>query len=110
MNKAKHTATPTPWTVEENVKAGGVIHLAITNRAAGEDWMPASITPMHQVRPVDRANAEHICRCVNSHEALVSALRRLLRADEQLPSNAQAKEAVEAMSQARKALALAENQ
>lgn len=74
--EAKHT--PTPWVVEENVRAGGIMHLAVTNRAAAPDWMPCSITPMHMVREVDRANAEHIVRCVNLHDELVTALRAAL--------------------------------
>ena len=52
--------TPGPWTVEENVDAGGILHLAVTNRAAGRDWMPCSVSQMRTVRDVDRANARLI--------------------------------------------------
>lgn len=51
--------TPGPWTIEHNVKAGDVVHLAIVNRTT-DDWMVCSITPMKWKRPVDEANARLI--------------------------------------------------
>lgn len=53
-------STPAPWSVEPNVKAGGVTHLAVTNRGNGKDWMVCSITPYDWQRPVDLANASLI--------------------------------------------------
>lgn len=54
----KHS--PGPWAIERNVKAGNVVHLAITARQNGSDWMVCSITPEAWVRPIDLANAELI--------------------------------------------------
>lgn len=71
--------TPLPWKVEENVKAGGVVHLAVTARHAGDSWMPCSITPMHMCREEDRANAALIVQAVNNHEALREALHALYK-------------------------------
>lgn len=72
---AQHT--PTPWMIEENVNAGGIVHLGITNRSEPVDWMPCSITPMHMARKVDRANAAFIVRACNCHDALVAALEKI---------------------------------
>ena len=55
--ETKHTPSPGPWTIERNVAAGNVIHLAVTARQNGSDWMVCSITPMAWVRPIDLANA-----------------------------------------------------
>ena len=65
--------TPGPWTVEHNVKAGGVTHLAVTARHAGKDWMPCSITPEEWARPIDLANA----RLIASAPALLEALQTM---------------------------------
>lgn len=63
--------TPGPWAIEENVKAGGIIHLAVTARQHGaEDWMPCSVTPMHKVRTVDYANARLIAAAPEMYDLL----------------------------------------
>lgn len=83
MNSTERKHSPLPWSVEENVTAGGISHLAIVNRKNGDEWMMASITPMDKARAIDYANASHICRSVNSHEALFNALTALLKEVEQ---------------------------
>lgn len=65
----KHT--PGPWAVERNVKAGNVIHLAITARQNGKDWMVCSVTPEAWARPLDLANAELIAAAPELLEALI---------------------------------------
>ena len=75
MSEAK--PTPGPWSIEENVRAGGVIHLAVTNRAAGDDWMPCSITPMAWVRDIDYANARLIAAAPELLEAAKKAARHM---------------------------------
>ena len=62
--------TPGPWEIEEYVKAGGVIHLAVTNREAAPNWMPCSITPMHLARDIDYANASLIAAAPELLDAL----------------------------------------
>lgn len=69
MGEQKHT--PGPWSVEENVRAGGVVHLAVTNRSAGDDWMPCSISPQARARPIDYANA----RLIAAAPALLEACK-----------------------------------
>lgn len=72
-------ATVRPWAIEENVFAGGVLHLAVTNRKTGrENWMPCSVTPMAWAREVDYANAALIVKAVNEYAELVSVARQLL--------------------------------
>jgi hypothetical protein len=71
---AKHT--PGPWTTEENVRAGGIIHFAVTNRENGNEWMVCSITPMHLMRDVDKSNA----RLIAAAPELLEEIQRLLAA------------------------------
>lgn len=60
LKRLAKAATPGPWGIEKNVHAGGVCHLAITNRSNGRDWMPCSITRADLAREVDFANAAFI--------------------------------------------------
>ncbi|MRT30848.1 hypothetical protein [Herbaspirillum sp. CAH-3] len=66
----KHT--PTPWLVEKaNVHAGQV---AVFYDGEKDAWF--ELWSEHWGDGIDaKANAEYAARCVNSHEALVRALR-----------------------------------
>lgn len=69
-NETRHTHSPSPWAVERNVKAGNVIHLAVTARQNGKDWMVCSVTPEAWARPIDLANAQLIAAAPELLEAL----------------------------------------
>lgn len=71
----KHT--PFPWHIEENVKAKGFLHYAITNRKIIKDFMIASITPMENLRDIDRANAELIIKL----PSYIGALEHIVKTD-----------------------------
>lgn len=71
-----NTHTPGPYAVETNVIAGGVIHLAITNRNNGAEWMICSVTPMDRARPIDFANA----RLIAAAPALLAACKGAIAA------------------------------
>ncbi len=70
------TSTPTPWYAQYNG-----YYWDITT--APEQYSPflASVFSPENVRD-GQANAEHIVRCVNAHDALVDTLERILRCDE----------------------------
>lgn len=61
--EAQHT--PTPW------KVNGIDHIFTTN----EKLIATTFIDAGMTREDRKANAEHIVRCVNSHDALVGALR-----------------------------------
>lgn len=67
MSEVKHS--PTPWKVENNGSARSV---AIVN----DQHHIASVWNVGEGHGVKHANAEHIVRCVNAHDALVNALMK----------------------------------
>ena len=75
MNTKTTPHMPGPYTVEKNVIAGGRMHLAITNRDNGKEWMLCSITPMEWARPVDYANAQFICCAITHYDQMLNILR-----------------------------------
>ena len=76
LERLAKAATTGPWSIEENVRAGGVLHLAITNRKQERDWMPCSVTRMDLAREVDYANAAHIAAASpDVVQKLIAALR-----------------------------------
>ena len=70
-------ATKGPWTMESNVRAGGVTHLAVTNRAESHDWMLCSVTRMDLAREVDLANGRFIAHARADLPAALAEIRRL---------------------------------
>lgn len=98
MTKAKHT--PTPWKIEFNSKCEIV---------AKEGTIATLDLPMKRELGYDgaclleEANASFIVKAVNSHEALVEALklaRVLLGGFEDYPGSSEAKKIEEALKQA----------
>ena len=78
----KHT--PTPWSL--SLSDNATPHIMHGNHQGYEDrehlvcWMPAEITRQYN----SLENAKHIVRCVNSHEALVEALRKITNLEHKL--------------------------
>jgi hypothetical protein len=70
--------SPGKLEVERNVIAGDIIHLALTARQNGREWMVASVTPMSRLRPIDEANAARLAHCWNTHDELVRACKAAL--------------------------------
>lgn len=72
------THTPTPWEFQEfeivhEIQKGLVQSVPIyTNRIAG------TLNPCSDDWDTAQANAAHIVKCVNAHEALVKALKEAL--------------------------------
>ena len=62
----KHT--PAPWHLRGGYSIFG------GDREIGIVWKGDTI----EEKPLDEANASHIMRCVNSHDALVAALEHVL--------------------------------
>ena len=89
MSDTKHS--PLPWALETVGTQIGVCH-KINMNAAGrfthaclyDDCGVGSINNPNHWNQQLRANAELIVRCVNSHDALVEALKDLIR---QLPND-----------------------
>lgn len=77
-------STPAPWTIEHNVKAGGVDHLAIVNRTT-DDWMVCSVTPMKWRRPIDDANA----RLIAAAPKMFDLLKRIGASDREAAAELQ---------------------
>lgn len=73
-NQTPHS--PLPWTIADGVIAEDMVHFAITAPKGGFEWMVASVSPMRMKRDIDAANAELICKAVNSHDAIVNALKK----------------------------------
>lgn len=63
--------TPTPW----HVASDG---LTIKECCDSDRAFPFTVAKVDDVSRTDRANASHIVRCVNSHDALVAALENLV--------------------------------
>ena len=74
------THTPTPWHVEEGHiqrDSGGIRYWQITD---GQDAIACNQFCYAGYDPdVNIANARHIVRCVNTHDALVKALEGILK-------------------------------
>lgn len=104
MSQQQHTPTATPWHTESGVESEQPSWIVGAN---GEQIAQCY---SDYVNPVS-ANAAHIVRCVNSHDALVKALKDMLRAvndcieDGSLDADAVKKH--DSTIQARAALALA---
>jgi len=100
--------TPVLWEVERNIHADGMSHLAVTNRANGEDWIVCSVSPDYAVRQSDLENA----RLIAAAPELFEALEEMLvffgkpKRDEWL-NDAAFKEAKKAVDAARSVLAKA---
>lgn len=80
--------TPSPWAVEENTEAGGIIHLAVTNRSAGKEWMVCSVTPQHLAREIDQSNARLISAAPDLLQALEMAVATIERLQRHAPNSA----------------------
>lgn len=74
----KYPHSPGKLEVEANVAAGGMMHLALTARQNGPDWMIASVTPMKRFRPIDLGNARRLAHCWNTHDELVALCKAAL--------------------------------
>lgn len=77
--------TPAPWRVEgeDNMQGWQFIEIAAGKLADPSFRRIAEVQPNNEdcdgnLSPEDRANAEHIVKCVNMHEKLISALRDTL--------------------------------
>ena len=68
MPKDKPKHTPTPWNFERLYSNGRLDRVAIH---------PSHFYSESAFVETDMANAEHIVKCVNSHDALVKAFHRL---------------------------------
>jgi hypothetical protein len=102
--EAEVAPTPQPWAIEENVLAGNIIHLAITNRAV-KDWMVCSVTPQKLARDIDYANARLIASAPALLEALKMALVQIHRDNDERKAQYRATE-----DHVRAAIALAEKE
>jgi hypothetical protein len=67
----KHS--PTPWRLRKSTFRSGEVEFSIE----GTDCETLCIFDVGE-RPIDAINAAHIVRCVNSHDALVGALRSVI--------------------------------
>lgn len=74
---AEHTATP--WTISGGMQGNGA-RLIMAHEHSGAEYTVATATlpPFGDREQLRENNAEFIVRAVNSHEALVSALREAL--------------------------------
>ena len=79
----KHTPTPWyAWFEEKNEFHNGRAYIAQAEGAPyTRHYSDVASTVDLELPEIQKANAEHIVRCVNSHEALVAGLWKIVNAD-----------------------------